>query len=223
MNPTNFYYPIQRNDSKQMDGFWAMDIFYKPLPKLTLYTQFLIDDIIVNNEPGQNDRARYPDRFAMMFSIRNADTFARGLNIGLTYVRVWNRTYQSKYTYENYHYRGLGLGYPRASCEEIKLKMTFWGVFPFYFQNESIYGRYGEVALTDLFPLSKEDFPLAPVHNNFVNDFKLFYFYNTSFRFFVSIVYRNKPSHYSNRFNEKNRFVLSIGATMLINRSFNID
>ncbi len=223
MNPTNFYYPIQRNDRKQMDGFWAMDIFYKPVPRLSVYTQFLIDDIIVNNEPGQNDRARYPDRFAAMLSIRNGDAFIKGLNIGLTYVRVWNRTYQSKYTYENYHYRGLGLGYPCAGCEEIKLKMAYWGFFPFFFQNELIYGRYGDVALTDLFPLINEDFPLTPVSYNLINELKFYYFHNTSLRLFASFIYRDNPSHYLNRLGEKNHFILSVGLNILLTKSFNID
>lgn len=223
MNPTNFYYPIQRNDRKQMDGFWALDIFYKPAPRLSVYTQFLIDDIIVNNEPGQNDRAQYPDRFATMISIRNGDTILPGLNIDLTYVRVWNRTYQSKYTYENYHYRGLGLGYPCAGCEEIKLKMAYWGFFPFFFQNESIYGRYGNVKLTDLFPLNKEDFPLAPVNYNFINEFKLLYFHSTRLRIFVSFIYRDNPLHYSNRLGEKNHFILSLGLNILLNKSFDIE
>ena len=114
-----FYYGLQRNDGKLNDGNWSLDIFFKPTPKLTLFGQFMIDDIIVNNEPGQNDRTNLPDRFAMNISIRSGDFFL-GLNTNISYIRVWNRTYQSILTWENYHYRGLGLGYPCASCEEIK-------------------------------------------------------------------------------------------------------
>ena len=223
MNPMNFYYPIQRNDGKQMDGFWALDIFYKPLPKLSLYSQLLIDDIIVNNDPGINDRAQYPDRFATMFSIRSADLFIRGLNTNLTYVRVWNRTYQSKFTWENYHYRKLGLGYPCASCEEIKFKFTYWGLFPFYFQNEIMVGRYGDVEFTDLFPLKIEDFPIEPVQNNFINTFNLYYFYNTNFIFFASVKYRDKIEHYSNRLHEKDHLIFLVGLKILLNKSIRAD
>ena len=110
LNPMTFYYGLQRNDRKLNDGNWSLDIFSKPTSKLTLYGQFMIDDIIVNNEPGQDDRANLPDRFAMSVSIRSGDLILTGLNTNLSYVRIWNDTYQSRWTYENYHYRGLGLG-----------------------------------------------------------------------------------------------------------------
>ena len=195
MNPMTFYYPTQRNDQKQLDGFWSFDIFYKPTTKFTCYGQFLIDDIIVNNDPGVNDRAKYPDRFGMLISLRSAD-FIDGLNLDLTYVRVWNRTYQSKFTWENYHYRGLGLVYPCASCEEIKIKFAYWGFFPFFFLNEAIYGIYGNVELTDLFPLTKETFPIEPVQYNFLDNLKFYYFYNPILSLFASVEYRDKVEHY---------------------------
>ena len=69
LNPMTFYYGLQRNDRKLNNGRWSLDIIYKPTSKITLYGQFMIDDIIVNNEPGQDDRANYPDRFAMNISI----------------------------------------------------------------------------------------------------------------------------------------------------------
>ena len=90
----------------------------------------------MKNEPGQNDRANLPDRFAMNISIRSGDLILTGLNTNLSYVRIWNDTYQSRWTWENYHYRGLGLGYPCASCEEFKFKVGYWGKFPLFIQNE---------------------------------------------------------------------------------------
>ena len=222
MNPMNFYYPIQRNDNKQMNGNWAVDVFYKPAKKLTLYSQFLIDDIIVNNEPGINDRANYPDRFAAMISLRSGDLIINGLTTSLTYNKVWNRTYQSKFTWENYHYRGLGLGYPCASCEEVKFKINYWGFFPFYLKNELIYGRYGSVNFTDLFPLEKEEFPIAPLAYNYINELNLYYFYNPSVRFYASFIYRDKPAHYSNRLGETAKFIFNLGFNVLFNRSLDI-
>ena len=79
-----------------------------------------------------DDRARFPDRLGVMFSTRTGDILLLGLNLDLTYTRIWNRTYQSKFTWENYHYRQLGLGYPCASCEEVKFKFGYWGLFPLY-------------------------------------------------------------------------------------------
>ncbi|WP_413855640.1 hypothetical protein, partial [Desulfobacula sp.] len=39
----------------------------------------------------------------------------------------WNYTYHSRDSWENYHYKGLRLGYPFSSSEEIKLKIGYWG------------------------------------------------------------------------------------------------
>ena len=215
MNPANFYYPVQRNDQRQMDGFWAVDMFYKPAKKWTLYGQFLIDDIIVNNEPGQNDRAQYPDRFAGTFSLRTADLILPGTNINFTYTRVWNRTYQSKTSWENYHYRGLGLGYPCASCEEIKFEFGYWGKFPFYLHNKMIWGRYGAVGLDDVFLMIKEKFPIAPVTNNFIDQLTVDYFFNPSLNITADFIYRKNPDHYSNRTSDKSNFIFKIGISYL--------
>ena len=223
MNPMNFYYPIQRNDRKEMNGFWAVDWFYRPWDKWTIWGQFLIDDVIVNNDPGVDDRARYDDRLALQVSLRAADMPTRGWNFNLTYNRVWNRTYQSKFTWQNYHYRGYGLGYPCASCEEVKLKMAYWDWFPFVLKNETIYGRYGDVGLTDLFPLTKEDFPIAPVHHNLVNELNLYYLFSPALHFHAGATYREKTSHYSNRYEERSRFVLKIGFSLLMDLKFAVN
>lgn len=222
-NPMNFYYAIQRNDKKQMNGHWALDAFYKPLDRLSLYLQFLIDDVIVNNDPGVDDRARFPDRFGLTLSARTADVVLEGLNIGITAARVWNRTYQSRWNWENYHYRELGLGYPCASCEEVKVHLAYWGFFPLFIKNELTIGRYGNAQLTDLFRLNKEPFPVAPVTSNVINQLTLQYFFSTWLEFNASMRYLDKPAHYSLRDRRSNRIDLrdniffSIGAQLNIN------
>ncbi|MFC2088629.1 capsule assembly Wzi family protein [Calditrichota bacterium] len=215
-NPMNFYYALQRNDNQAISGIWNVDIFYKPIPKLTLYGQFLLDDVIVNNDPGVDDRARFPDRLGVMTSIRSGDLFFQGLNSEFTYVRIWNRTYQSKVTYENFHYRKLGLGYPCASCEEVKLKFGVWSFFPLFIQNETIVGRYGNVLLTDPFPFIKESFPVKPVINNLVNITSLKYFYNSSFTFFSNVFYFDDKNHYLNKGIDNSEFRIEVGASMLL-------
>jgi hypothetical protein len=187
MNPMNFYYPTQRNDKKEMNGFWALDLFYRPLNKLTYWMQFLIDDVIINNDPGEDDRGQYPDRMGIIASLRSADPIISGLNLNLTYNRVWNRTYQAKYTWQNYHYRGYGLGYPCASCEEIKIKIGYWNLFPLIIDNNTTYGRYGSVQLTDIYPFEKEDFPVSPVQNNLINELSIKFLYDPSLNFWASV------------------------------------
>lgn len=216
LNPMQFYYSIQRNDGKQMNGRWAMDIFWKPWKQWTFYTQFLLDDIIVNNDPGVDDRGQYPDRLGIYLSARNADSFIPGLNTNISYTKIWNRTYQGNRTYENYQYRGLSLGYPCASCEEVKINIGYWGLFPFYFKNEMTIGQYGDVEVTDLFPSVKEDFPVKPITKNFINNLTFNYFFSETIQFSARATYREVVNHYSNQFSEKDHWVFSITAKAII-------
>jgi hypothetical protein len=222
INPMNFYYGIQRNDQKQMNGFWALDLFYKPLKKLSLYGQVLIDDFIVNNEPGIDDRGQYPDRLALLLSARTGDFIVPGLNTNLTYVRIWNRTYQSIRTYENFHFRELGLGYACASCEEIKIKFSYWNLFPWIFKNEFILGRYGDVKLTDLFLLNKEKFPVAPVTNNIVNQFIIYYYPHTRLSLWMEWLYIKERNHYLNRIDPFDGLAMKLGIQIMLSGGFNL-
>ena len=216
LNPLTFYYGLQRNDKKQIDGFWNLDLFYKPLRRISIYAQFLIDDIIVNNEPGVNDRARYPDRLAVQVSLRTADFITPGTSFNLTYVRVWNRTYQSQRSYENYHYRELGLGYPCAACEEVKFNCSYWGWFPWYFKNEMIMGRYGNVALTDLFLAVKEEFPVPPVTRNLLDQFEIHYFASRQMSLYTQLKYSTNKKHYLNRIEDLQGFSFMLGVQLLL-------
>ncbi len=216
LNPMTFYYGLQRNDKLVNNGNWSLDLFYKPWKKLTLYAQFFIDDLIVNNEPGQNDRARYDDRLAVYASVRAGDLLLRGLNVDLGYTRVWNATYRSRWTYENYHYRELGLGYPCAGCEEVQLKLAYWGLFPLFVENTFILGRYGDVSLTQVNLLQKEPFPVPPVTNNYANIFNLKYYYKTWLDAFVNVQYYRYPTQYLNRLNQGSDLTVSFGVNVLI-------
>ncbi len=221
LNPMNFYYALQRNDQNYMSGLWSAEVFWKPVQKLTLYGQFLLDDIVVNNDPGEDYRAQYPDRLGLNFSAKTADLIS-GLNMSLAYTRIWNRTYQSRRTYENYHYRSLGLGYPCASSEEVKINLAYWNIFPLFIKNETTVGRYGDVALTDLFMLNKEPFPVPPVINNVVNITDIGYFFNENYRASAQFIYRKNVNHYSNRFSDRDNFVINIKFNAVFALGFNI-
>ena len=222
INPMNFYYGIQRNDEKQMNGLWALDIFIKPASRVTFYTQLLIDDFIVNNEPGSDDRGQYPDRLALLLSLRTGDLILPGLNSGISYVRIWNRTYQSMRTYENYHYRGLGLGYACAGSEEIKINLSYWDLFPWVFKNDFIYGRYGDVRLTDLFRLNKEEFPVTPSLNNIVNQFTLHYYPLVNTSVWIQALYMKEKNHYLNRIDPYKGLAVKLGVQVMFSAGFNL-
>jgi hypothetical protein len=222
INPMNFYYGIQRNDQKQMNGFWALDIFYKPVKRLSLYGQVLIDDFIVNNEPGIDDRGQYPDRLALLLSARTGDFIVPGLNTNLSYVRIWNRTYQSVRTYENFHFRELGLGYACASCEEIKINLSYWNFYPWTFKNELILGRYGNVQLTDLFMLNKEKFPIDPVTHNIVDQLTIYYYPFTRVSLWMQWLYIKEKNHYLNRIDPFKGLAMKVGVQVMLSGGFNL-
>ncbi|NIR52073.1 MAG: hypothetical protein GWN61_21150, partial [candidate division Zixibacteria bacterium] len=81
-NPANFYYATQRNDQRAMNGKWALDLFYKPASPLSLYLQFLLDDIVLNTD-APDETEKNDDRFGLMLSVRTGDLL-RGLNTDLT-------------------------------------------------------------------------------------------------------------------------------------------
>ena len=218
-NPMTFYYGVQRNDHKGMSGLWALDLFWKPKSQISFYGQFLIDDIMVNNDPGVDDRKIHPDRLGLVTSLRLADLPVDGFNFDFSYSRIWNRTYQSLRSWENYHYRGLGLGYPCASCEEFMLKIAYWDLFPFYFENEFIAGRYGDVTLRDMFPIIHEPFPFPPSRNIQVNIFSMYYLWRPNMRFNIKASYFSDMSHYMARY-YKNDFTLYVGFDWFINTSW---
>jgi hypothetical protein len=222
LNPLNFYYGLQRNDKLPMSGLWSLDVFYKPHPRITLYLQGLLDDVIVNNDPGVDDRARFPDRLGMYVSARTGDLLLQGLNTDLSYVRIWNRTYQSRVTYENYHFRGLGLGYPCASCEEIKIRLDYWDIFPFVVNMQAVYGRYGAVALTDVFPLKKEEFPVEPVTENMSGMLKLTWFAYPSLSATATLNYNDEKNFYGNRINPYSGLSISLGVQVFLATGFEL-
>ncbi len=160
LNPMGLYYVIQRNNMAQMSGFWALDTRWKPVPKWTLYGQFLIDDIIVNNEPGQDDRAEHPDRLGMSAKVILCDPAGvSGVQLALGYTRIWNWTYTSYRSYENYVYHQKSMGYPQNAVENIRLTADVFSRPPFIFHLEAGYNRHGDTGLLVPFGDSKEPFP----------------------------------------------------------------
>ena len=222
LNPLTFYYGVQRNDNKGMSGLWALDIMFKPVQRVTLYGQFLIDDIIVNNDPGVNDRERYPDRLGLLTSLRTGDLLFEGLDIDVSFVKIWNRTYQSLRSWENYHYRGLSLGYPIVSCEEFKIKLDYWSLFPFYFGNELIFGKYGNASVTDMFYCIKEEFPIKPVTNNIASIFSMQYFVNEKLNINLRYKYFKDADHYLNRYTDKSKSTFYFGIDYLFSKGIEL-
>ena len=163
LNPLNLYYVEQRNNRVQMNGLWCGDIFYRPHPQLVLYAQYLIDDIIVNNEPGQNDRARHPDRMGLTAKVVLSDLPAAGAQIGLSYTRIGNWTYMSYRNYENYISNGMGMGYPANSIEQAGIDLAWFGWKGWAVQLRSSWARQGSSDMTAPFGDTRDKFPRGVV------------------------------------------------------------
>lgn len=211
LNPANVFYLSQRNDGLQMNGLWSLDFFYKPHRLWNLTAQLLIDDFVVNNDPGQDDRARYPDRLGLSLSLANADVLLPGLQTKLLYSRLGNRTYQSRRTWENFHYRGKSLGFPSSSTEKVSLQMNYFHLFPVLVQFEGFYQRRGNVRLTDLFPLRKEKFPVGTVEKHVQTRLRLRYFMRHNVRFSLAFGFETFTNFNNVLHDDRNNFFFTLG------------
>jgi len=163
LNPLNLYYIEQRNNRVQMDGLWCADLFWKPSSYITFYGQYLIDDLIINNEPGQNDRGKHPDRMGVTAKIVLTDVAAPGSQIGLSYTRIGNWTYMSYRNYENYISNGMGMGYPDNSIEEVAADISWFGCRAWVMQLRGGYARQGSQDMTIPFGDTRDKFPIGVV------------------------------------------------------------
>jgi hypothetical protein len=175
LNPMNLYYIDQRNNKSQMNGFWAVDFLWLPSSKMSLFSQWLIDDVIVNNEPGQNDRAIHPDRMGITSKLILTDILGLGSMLHLDYTRIGNWTYMSYRTWENYTFYGRSLGYPENSVESISIKYRYFGKPPFLPQMELKWRRHGEQDINAVFGDSRDKFPIGTVEHSFEADIRIRY------------------------------------------------
>lgn len=227
LNPASFFYVAQRNNQKQINGLWSLDLFYKPRPKINLFMQLLIDDIIVNNQPGLDDRANRPDRFGIHLDISQADLLVEGLQSGIDYTRLGNRTYQTFRTYENFQTRGKGLGYPNASLERIGLKMKYFNLFPVLLKFQASYQRAGDVtltSLTDVFSGYKDPkFPVGVVEKTWDVRFDVRYFVNYWSQFNATLGYEHFDNYRHVAGDNRNNFRLVLGYRVNLAFAFKVN
>jgi len=211
LNPMNYFYLIQRNNQQQISELLAFDIFFKPRKNVNFFFQFLIDDFIINNESGQDDRKQFPDRLGMQLKLSQADLFANGLQAGIEYVRIGNRTYQSRRTYENFHYQGKNLGYPTSSTERFAINLNYFNWFPAMLKFTAAYQRTGAVDVTDLFPLKKEKFPVGIVEKLWDLNSEFAYFPNAWSRLTARLGYERFGNYRHVKDDNRSNFKLILG------------
>ncbi len=221
--PTAIYYDLQRNVNKSMNLLISLDLFYRNSKKWTLSSQLLIDDLIINNDPGVNDRRIYPDRLGILSNISKADAIFNGLNISITYARIWNHTYHSRDSWENYHINGVQLGYPYSALEELILKFGYWKLDRAWFTYYISYGRYGASNIDDVFTLEKDSFPLEPVESGWHSILNINYIIikNLGVKI-ITETYSNLDVPYAKRFSQTSKFMLTIELSVMFDTKINI-
>lgn len=108
-NPLTNYFELVENEG---DGniFANVDVRILPFPNLELYGELLIDDYQVDREvPGDLE----PNEIGLILGVEVADVGGwTPTALGVEYVRITNRTYNTLAPWEKYMYRGKCMGYP---------------------------------------------------------------------------------------------------------------
>jgi len=161
LNPVNFLFMSKMSDRKgyeegNANALMCFDFFYKPSINLTLFGQFLIDDIDLK----KSLRAIYPDRLGYSAKVIYTDLFPES-QIYLSYNRISNWTYTSFYTWGNYTFYGKGLGYPQNGSENLKLGFDSFNLFPFMLGFEILAEQYRVQDLNAPFIAIKTNFPIG--------------------------------------------------------------
>jgi hypothetical protein len=160
LNPTHLFYAAQRNQRVQLNSFWQINAFYKPITGVGIYIDLFADDLIVNNETGVDDRAVHPDRLGLM--IKGSYANENNTLQSLRYVRIWNETYTSYRTFENYTYFKKGMGYPYNSFEGLKYSVSKFSLLPLFIEGEVEVWRQGARDLIAPFHDELNNFPVGP-------------------------------------------------------------
>jgi hypothetical protein len=178
LNPLNFYYLSQRNQKIQMNGSWQVNIFYYIPKAWALYLDLYIDDLIINNDEGVNDRAVHPDRIAIMTKLSIPDLWKEKTLTTVRYVRVWNETYVTYRNYENWVMFNKGIGFPKRSYEGIKFESSYFGAESWHSNISVDFWREGERSLfTTIIDDKEASFPAPPVKKGLSTSAKLQYYY----------------------------------------------
>lgn len=161
LNPVSFLFMSKMSDRKgyeetNANALMCFDIYFKPTNNLTLYSQFLIDDM----DFTKSLRAVFPDRVGYTTKAIYTDLFPES-QFSLSYNKTSNWTYNSFYTWGNYTYYGKSIGCPRNGTENIKLGFESFNFFPFMLGFEIMAEQYRSQVLDAPFIGVKTDFPIG--------------------------------------------------------------
>jgi hypothetical protein len=161
INPANLFYFVKLIDRKayhedEVNSLMSFELYYKPWKKLTLYGQFMIDDI----DFVKSLRDSFPDRLGWTGKIVYSDPFP-GSQIYVVYNRVSNWTYNSFYTWGNYTFLNSSLGYPKNGVENVRLGFDVFRLAPFMLSLRLQAQRERKQDMSAAFIGQKSEFPMG--------------------------------------------------------------
>jgi hypothetical protein len=176
INPANIFYISKLGERKgyeegDANAFASFELYYKPIKKLTLYGQFLIDDIDFTKDL----RELGPSRLGFSGKAVVSDLWP-GSQVFLTYNRISNWTYNSFYTFGNYIYYGRSLGYPKNGDENLTLGMDVFRFSPVMTSLQFKWEQERKQDLEEPFIAEKTDFPIPVAQQSMGVDLNITYF-----------------------------------------------
>ena len=179
INPVNFLYISKLTDRNGFEegnanALICFDTYYKPITKITLFGQFLVDDM----DFTKSLRAIYPDRIGYSIVFIYSDILPLS-QIKLSLNKVSNWTYNEFYTWGNYTFYGKSLGYPENGVENIKLTFDYFKYYPFMIQAQLMVEENRLQDLNAPYIALKTDFPIGIPEKYFSASLNTSYIPNT--------------------------------------------
>jgi len=161
LNPINIFYVSKLSDRKGYEEgdanvLMSVELLYKPVKKITIFTQFLLDDMDFTKEL----RKHFPDRVGFSSKLIYSDPFP-GSQFYLRYNRISNWTYNSFYNWGNYTFYGKSLGYPKNGVENLTIGLDVFRFSPFILRLLVKREREREQDLKSPFIAEKTSFPIG--------------------------------------------------------------
>ena len=187
----------------------AFEFLFKPTPKFTIYTQFLIDDM----DFTKNLRSIYPDRLGLYSKIVIIDLVPKSM-IYLAYSRISNWTYNSFYTFGNYTYYGKSIGFPQHGYENISLGFNYFKISKIIISIKTLYQRERLQDLNSPYIPSKTKFPIGVSQNSLGAIMEVDYIPNINVSLNIKLEYHKNDNHLHLPSNEQSILNLYLGLTV---------
>jgi hypothetical protein len=176
LNPVNIFYIsklIDRKGYEEGDAnvLMSLELLYKPVKKITIFTQFVLDDMDFTKEL----RDQIPDRVGFSGKFVFSDPLP-GTQLYVRYNRISNWTYNSFYNWGNYTFYGKSLGYPKNGVENLTLGLDVFRFSPFIIKLFVKTEKEREQDLKSPFIAEKTSFPIEIAQKSLSAQVEAFWF-----------------------------------------------